>query len=714
MSADRKRSKPQSPRRKAQLTASESKEGPAAAAFPACAPFWPDPAAVLLGEDAYTRGYEECVRIGTFGAGWSLAATPATDAPHAPPRLASALTADSIGGHGGAATLKHSNIVVSTGASTPVPGAAAAPGAAGIPTGQSAALHGPGGERRNDALVDRSEAALTAELICEALVREIVEASSAAYMSRCHDSLQHAFTAFYVWDEIRDSVAAAFLPQDGEPVAAGGVGGPRVETTGRFPRPRTVGPISATAGGPAVRCSFLQTAAERLGGTARAAKADRHTAESAASTASPRDACEDGCSGTAPPCVPIDEYCRYVLDISPQPAPVLASAEPEAAAATPPAVATSGGRPRASIPAPDGAAEGVAEARPQSPANTARRPLSAGTGRAGTTAKSRRSQQQARPGGEGGALGANRSARGARVKVLEPSPPLARPDPSPRSDQLQDALRAVLAGPPDTQGARTPVKQSAPATRRPPTVSITGSQALPQGNVARDRQRNFARAASRRVDADTGSAPAASDSPLQYDQRRPGGPSPNGSPGSAARNAARSVATADATAASSPVSKKSHPKAKAKKDEPSEFERPFVTLAAPPVSASADRDPAAGPSPAADGSPSKIDLVAEPGVFVFDGSAAASQGATVKRAGGTGRRRPEPAHIADGGPFVIPPGKERWAASADPLEDTGSGASGQRQSGPRRNQGQRTSRSPGRAQSKSGVSLPPLPLSVTH
>lgn len=67
-----------------------------------------------------------------------------------------------------------------------------------------------------DIIVRESEEISAISLFCEAIAKDIVNRGAELYVSRCFESIKEGYTAHSVWEELRDSVACSFLPQDVE------------------------------------------------------------------------------------------------------------------------------------------------------------------------------------------------------------------------------------------------------------------------------------------------------------------------------------------------------------------------------------------------------------------------------------------------------------------------------------------------------------------
>lgn len=65
-----------------------------------------------------------------------------------------------------------------------------------------------------DIIVRESEEMSAASLFCEAIAKDIVNRSAELYVSRCFEAIKEGYTAHSIWEELRDSVACSFLPQD--------------------------------------------------------------------------------------------------------------------------------------------------------------------------------------------------------------------------------------------------------------------------------------------------------------------------------------------------------------------------------------------------------------------------------------------------------------------------------------------------------------------
>jgi hypothetical protein len=93
------------------------------------------------------------------------------------------------------------------------------PRAAAVPA--EAAMHPPHAVHPSSSIgagaspaTSAAEARAVGEVICASLARDVVEAAASLYTSRRLNDLVETYTACATWDDARDAVAGAFLPQD--------------------------------------------------------------------------------------------------------------------------------------------------------------------------------------------------------------------------------------------------------------------------------------------------------------------------------------------------------------------------------------------------------------------------------------------------------------------------------------------------------------------
>lgn len=70
--------------------------------------------------------------------------------------------------------------------------------------------------RSEHVVVDAAQERSCIELFCSTFVRELLDVSAERYASRCLDRMAEAYTVYSIWDDVRDTVAHSFLPQDNE------------------------------------------------------------------------------------------------------------------------------------------------------------------------------------------------------------------------------------------------------------------------------------------------------------------------------------------------------------------------------------------------------------------------------------------------------------------------------------------------------------------
>ncbi|CCW70518.1 unnamed protein product [Phytomonas sp. Hart1] len=127
-----------------------------------------------------------------------------------------------------------------------------------------------------DDVIQRFARCAEVEIMCKDIAKEIVERSAELYAACLFDAMKCLYTSFSVWDELRGMVAHSFLTRDCR--------------TG-----------AACPSSPLPAASFTLRAADQLH---LAAKRERRGNEDA----------EWLNAGSPPQLIPMDEYCRYVVE----------------------------------------------------------------------------------------------------------------------------------------------------------------------------------------------------------------------------------------------------------------------------------------------------------------------------------------------------------------------------------------------------------------
>lgn len=177
------------------------------------------------------------------------------------------------------------------------------------------------------------------ELFCEGIAKEIVNKSAEMFTSRCFEAIKEGYTAHSVWEELKDSVAHAFLPLDFAqlPLSVGdltqkstyfGYVGDSIDKA----RSKKQLPFSHHFLGEDVPSSLLLSASARLKLSASQTLAELHPrgaeryagGRNAVSRHKPIESSAACGPGEEPANVSIDEYCRYVVPVT-EPASTLPS-----------------------------------------------------------------------------------------------------------------------------------------------------------------------------------------------------------------------------------------------------------------------------------------------------------------------------------------------------------------------------------------------------
>ncbi|CCW62685.1 unnamed protein product [Phytomonas sp. EM1] len=138
-----------------------------------------------------------------------------------------------------------------------------------------------------DYVIQSSKRCAEVEMMCEDIAKEIVESSAELYASCLFDAMKYIYTSFSAWDELREMVAHSFLTRD-----CSATGPPRPDGEGAPPSC----PTSA----------LTLSAVEQL---RLAARPERKREDNAQWLH----------AGNPPRLIPMDEYCRYVVERLSQP-----------------------------------------------------------------------------------------------------------------------------------------------------------------------------------------------------------------------------------------------------------------------------------------------------------------------------------------------------------------------------------------------------------
>lgn len=180
-------------------------------------------------------------------------------------------------------------------------------------------------------LVRSSQETCAAELFCESIAKDIVNLSAELYISRCFESMKEGYTSHSVWEEMRETVCRAFLPQDYEqlpltndsresPQCFGYIGD-AVDLQNQKFKPS----YSTLYMNQDVPSSLLLTAREKVKLASKQSLSQLHDV-SMGRYAGGRNAVDQATvkhhsdpnigAGSAPCCIPIDEHCRYIVPVT--------------------------------------------------------------------------------------------------------------------------------------------------------------------------------------------------------------------------------------------------------------------------------------------------------------------------------------------------------------------------------------------------------------
>ncbi|KPA84497.1 hypothetical protein ABB37_01047 [Leptomonas pyrrhocoris] len=177
-----------------------------------------------------------------------------------------------------------------------------------------------------------AEATTVGEVIGASLAREVVEAAANLYTSRRLDDLVETYTACATWDDARDVVASAFLPQD---VRGNGLSSEPARANAEVPvqdapqREQLLGASAQSLPTPV----FMRSALSLAGVTTRTLTSILTPQSSLyppplGTTLPVRCATHDTTGPTPPPSVPMDAFSRYVLLVEEVPPPTAAADRP--------------------------------------------------------------------------------------------------------------------------------------------------------------------------------------------------------------------------------------------------------------------------------------------------------------------------------------------------------------------------------------------------
>lgn len=167
----------------------------------------------------------------------------------------------------------------------------------------------------SEIIVRDAEQGVTAEVICEYITREVVAKAAELYAARCFDSIREGYAAFSIWEEVRTTVAQAFLPMDYAQL--------RLQTAPARQAPQQQGgvayPTQLSPHGhfdmlsPSTPFHFMLGATERVRLAAKGVTSRLVVPE-------PSTVDETNAGPGAPPAgVGVDDYCRYVVPTEKKP-----------------------------------------------------------------------------------------------------------------------------------------------------------------------------------------------------------------------------------------------------------------------------------------------------------------------------------------------------------------------------------------------------------